>query len=411
MNVDEQFAELLPAGGSFAAVSEDEEEGDVCRICRMPAEEDNPLFFPCKCSGSIKYVHQQCLVDWLNHSGNTHCEVCKHKFSFTPVYAKDAPTKLPLHELIIGLLRRAATAVRMAHRVWVVCTVWLVLVPLVTNIAWKAAFSQSLSEVYGHMKPQLSIVAIMMDCAQGSFLSVAIVFLNMGFNTLRDCFKSALQSFEQQLLRAAASYAAAEANGNAPPQADAGGGGAIVGQADEGIHDMDDLPGAMHFDPVAADMAAARGGGDDVLGRPAADLDLGGGGGGLPPALIMGGLGEPLDHEAPFEELIGLQGSWWSFLETVVLVMMGNAFFMFMFVWLPVNIGRYQITAWQQSVRLLQTPAAALITSHLALNSTATNASDFITPAPTTPLDPNTLSSIYLPSTTPVPHTIAVFAW
>ena len=34
----------------------------VGRICRMNAEEGNPLFYPCLCSGSIKYVHQQCLV-------------------------------------------------------------------------------------------------------------------------------------------------------------------------------------------------------------------------------------------------------------------------------------------------------------------------------------------------------------
>jgi hypothetical protein len=54
---------------------DDEDEGDVCRICRMVAEQDNPLFFPCKCSGSIRYVHEQCLKEWLNHSGNTHCEV------------------------------------------------------------------------------------------------------------------------------------------------------------------------------------------------------------------------------------------------------------------------------------------------------------------------------------------------
>lgn len=52
-----------------------DDEGDVCRICRMPGEERNSLFYPCKCSGSIKFVHQQCLTDWLAHSGNTHCEV------------------------------------------------------------------------------------------------------------------------------------------------------------------------------------------------------------------------------------------------------------------------------------------------------------------------------------------------
>jgi hypothetical protein len=34
---------------------------DTCRICSAPAEPDQPLFHPCKCSGTIRYIHQ----DWL----------------------------------------------------------------------------------------------------------------------------------------------------------------------------------------------------------------------------------------------------------------------------------------------------------------------------------------------------------
>jgi E3 ubiquitin-protein ligase MARCH6 len=33
------------------------------------------LYYPCACSGSIKYVHQDCLVQWLNHSKARQCEV------------------------------------------------------------------------------------------------------------------------------------------------------------------------------------------------------------------------------------------------------------------------------------------------------------------------------------------------
>ena len=33
---------------------------DTCRICSAPAEPDQPLFYPCKCSGTIRYIHQ----DW-----------------------------------------------------------------------------------------------------------------------------------------------------------------------------------------------------------------------------------------------------------------------------------------------------------------------------------------------------------
>ena len=54
---------------------EEEEEGDVCRICRNRGDEDHPLRYPCACSGSIKFVHQDCLLQWLDHSNSRQCEV------------------------------------------------------------------------------------------------------------------------------------------------------------------------------------------------------------------------------------------------------------------------------------------------------------------------------------------------
>lgn len=62
---------------------DDEEEEDVCRICRNPRDADNPLSYPCACSGSIKFVHQDCLLQWLNHSNARQCEVHFHFFSFS----------------------------------------------------------------------------------------------------------------------------------------------------------------------------------------------------------------------------------------------------------------------------------------------------------------------------------------
>lgn len=51
------------------------EEEDVCRICRMPGEPDSPLYYPCQCNGSIRWVHQDCLLQWLKHSSAVSCEV------------------------------------------------------------------------------------------------------------------------------------------------------------------------------------------------------------------------------------------------------------------------------------------------------------------------------------------------
>src|SRR3954468_19526786 len=72
-------------------------EPDTCRICRAEAVDGEPLFYPCKCSGSIKFVHQDCLMEWLSHSQKKHCELCKTPFRFTKLYAHDMPKALPFH--------------------------------------------------------------------------------------------------------------------------------------------------------------------------------------------------------------------------------------------------------------------------------------------------------------------------
>ncbi|CAG2251600.1 DOA10 [Mytilus edulis] len=57
---------------------------DICRVCRCESTPDKPLFHPCVCTGSIKFVHQECLVQWLKYSRKEYCELCKHRYAFTP---------------------------------------------------------------------------------------------------------------------------------------------------------------------------------------------------------------------------------------------------------------------------------------------------------------------------------------
>ena len=62
---------------SFATNGKDKQRSgddpDTCRICRGEGSKEEPLFYPCKCSGSIKFVHQSCLMEWLYHSQKKHC--------------------------------------------------------------------------------------------------------------------------------------------------------------------------------------------------------------------------------------------------------------------------------------------------------------------------------------------------
>lgn len=58
----------------FSLLLEDseDEEGDLCRICQMPsASSDNLLIEPCKCTGSLQYVHQECMKKWLQSKINS----------------------------------------------------------------------------------------------------------------------------------------------------------------------------------------------------------------------------------------------------------------------------------------------------------------------------------------------------
>ncbi|XP_050093513.1 E3 ubiquitin-protein ligase MARCHF2-like [Anopheles aquasalis] len=51
----------------------------VCRICQSSSEELR-LVSPCRCKGTMKYVHLECLEVWLNRSGLARCELCLHPF-------------------------------------------------------------------------------------------------------------------------------------------------------------------------------------------------------------------------------------------------------------------------------------------------------------------------------------------
>ena len=102
---------------------------DTCRICRSEGSTDEPLFYPCKCSGSIRYVHQECLMEWLSHSQKKHCELCKTPFRFTKLYSPNMPETLPatifLRRAIVHVYREIVSWCRAL----LVASVWLFWLP------------------------------------------------------------------------------------------------------------------------------------------------------------------------------------------------------------------------------------------------------------------------------------------
>eukprot|EP01105_Mastigella_eilhardi_P003763 TRINITY_DN148_c0_g2_i1.p1 TRINITY_DN148_c0_g2~~TRINITY_DN148_c0_g2_i1.p1 ORF type:complete len:937 (+),score=249.39 TRINITY_DN148_c0_g2_i1:2-2812(+) len=126
---------------------EEEEEEEVCRVCRTGESADNPLRHPCKCNGSIKWVHESCLVEWLQHSQQLKCELCGHEFHFARVYAPNTPARLPLRVFVFGMLAYLARLTRKAGRIMLATFCWLGVVPLYTGWVFSFYFRKQKHEV------------------------------------------------------------------------------------------------------------------------------------------------------------------------------------------------------------------------------------------------------------------------
>ncbi|AZB49249.1 E3-M1/8-like protein [Phascolarctid gammaherpesvirus 1] len=54
----------------------------MCRICFDCESGYEPLLTPCRCSGTMKFIHASCLVKWFKTSTRTQCELCNFNFKY-----------------------------------------------------------------------------------------------------------------------------------------------------------------------------------------------------------------------------------------------------------------------------------------------------------------------------------------
>ncbi|ELU11646.1 hypothetical protein CAPTEDRAFT_60132, partial [Capitella teleta] len=143
---------------------------DICRVCRSEGSAEKPLFYPCVCTGSIKYIHQECLVQWLKYSKKEYCELCKHRFAFTPIYSSDMPKRLPVRDLIGGLLKSVGRGVQYWLHYTLVAVAWLGVVPLTACRIYRCLFTGSVSSLLTLPLDMLSTENLVTDCFQGCFV-------------------------------------------------------------------------------------------------------------------------------------------------------------------------------------------------------------------------------------------------
>ncbi|CAN8229507.1 unnamed protein product [Cochlearia groenlandica] len=313
-------------------VDDDEDEEDVCRICRNPGDTDNPLQYPCACSGSIKFVHQDCLLQWLNHSNARQCEVCKHPFSFSPVYADNAPTRLPFQEFVVGIGMKACHVLQFFLRLSFVLSVWLLTIPFITFWIWRLAFVRSFGEAQRLFLSHISTTVILTDCLHGFLLSASIVFIFLGATSLRDYFRHLRELGGQEEREDEGDRNGARAARRA------------AGQANR------NLAGEGNGGEEAGDQGAAAGqivrrNPENVLARldiQAARLEA-------QVEQMFDGLDDADGAEdVPFDELVGMQGPVFHLIENAFTVLASNMIFLGVVIFVPFTLGRVILyhTSW-----------------------------------------------------------------
>ncbi|XP_064599110.1 E3 ubiquitin-protein ligase MARCHF6-like [Liolophura sinensis] len=326
----------------------DDAEGqtDICRVCRCESAPDRPLFHPCVCTGSIRYIHQDCLVQWLKYSRKEYCELCKHRFAFTPIYSPDMPKRLPVKDILGGLLSSIGKAVRYWFHYTLVAFAWLGVVPLTACRIYRCLFTGSVSSLLTLPLDMLSTENLLSDCFQGCFVVTCTL-----------CAFISLVWLREQILHGGGPDWLEQEHRPANQQRNAGEGGFVNNLAAE-------------FG--AAPRAAAQPNDENAV--PPAPAEGAEGAGEADGAANNANNGAQDDNnwnpiewdraaeELTWERLLGLDGSL-VFLEHVFWVVSLNTLFILVFAFCPYHIGQFTLVGLKADEMVLASHFEGLLTA------------------------------------------------
>ncbi|XP_067934672.1 E3 ubiquitin-protein ligase MARCHF6-like [Watersipora subatra] len=312
-----------------------EEHLDICRVCRSEGTADKPLFYPCVCTGSIKYIHQDCLVQWLKYSNKEFCELCKHKFSFTPIYAADMPQRLPLFDIMSGLLKSIVKGLKYWFHYTLVAIAWLGVVPLTACRICRCLFTGSVSTLLTLPLDMLSTENIGTDALQGTFVVFCSLCIFISLVWLREQLVHGgipdwLQNNPSTNQLEACAYDFFTLTNEGRPAGDQPEAAVPNGEPaefEDGWVDIDE-------EEVEEDDGQDENGPGDVAPQPQAPVDN---------QANWNPMGwDRAPEELTWERLLGLDGSL-VFLEHVFWVISLNTLFVLIFAFCPYHIGQWTI--------------------------------------------------------------------
>ncbi|EDW93937.1 E3 ubiquitin-protein ligase MARCHF6 [Drosophila yakuba] len=323
---------------------DDLSQGDICRVCRCEAQPDRPLFYPCICTGSIKYIHQDCLMQWMRYSHKEYCELCGYRFSFQPIYAPDMPRVLPLKDVLVGLMSAVLEGARCWLHYSLVGLAWFGVVPLSAYRTYRYLFRASSFDMILTLPFDIfSMENLAADAFRGCFVVTCTLLSFIGLVWLREQILHG--GGPDWLERDDAPLQAAAANPAPAPAAEA----APMPQDDNNNADDNEAPAPVGNDNEGQDAQAQDAA--PAAAAPVVDADA------------DEQNWNPMEwdraaEELTWERLLGLDGSL-VFLEHVFWIISLNTMFIFTFAFCPYCVGNFILS----SMDLLQ-PEKPLLHFH-----------------------------------------------
>merc|ERR1712218_31984 len=312
---------------------------DICRVCRCEGTVDRPLLHPCICTGSIKFIHQECLVQWLKYSKKEFCELCNYRFSFTPIYSPDMPQRIPVLLVLSGLLSTVVRAVRFWLHYTLVALAWLGVVPLTACRIYRTLFTGSVSTILSLPINVFSTDNVLTDILQGCAVVSLTLLAFIGLVWLREQILHgggpAWLEPEELVHLVPAAAAHHRDGGAAAEEAGERGDGAVVA-AGEQLEDHDD----------DQDEIIEQGLPEEPPPPEILDPVEGGAGGGVEADQWNPMEWDRAAEELTWERLLGLDGSL-VFLEHVFWGVSLNTLFILVFAFCPYHIGHFTIMGFK----------------------------------------------------------------
>ncbi|GBG24106.1 E3 ubiquitin-protein ligase MARCH6 [Hondaea fermentalgiana] len=406
------LARRRPSSHSVVSSSSSKDEEALCRVCRC-GEEAGPLYYPCKCKGSIRFVHEDCLVQWLKISHKRSCELCLTEFEFKSVYHDNTPQRLSSLEVLIGTLQLSMGYIPLLIQAIAVAIIWAVIFPVFTDRIHWLSLARTRAEAWS-VFTDWSVDVVLRQCVFGIIRSAWIVVAFLVLMVLQDLaneedqvrdgeqrqhldHRNIAQFADRVVERAVA--AAADANelvgeieaageenrlmelGNRILREHVGQNLNLRGLLNEGADDLriiedigeggeaaddarpDDVQDFPHAPDEAIAAAAAAADAAEVAAwqDDAHDFDADGVGEFAPVVAHDAPIRPaPADEDMAWDALIGLRGGTRGIrrgLYTMILVSLGNTGFLFFFQFVPLTVGLLMLEAVRQcQIRWGMTP-------------------------------------------------------